>query len=105
MNFSNWQSMWKKEVVPLLDKFSQECWKSGPHFMSIMKVLHRPPGFRDKVVYINFFVMSARLTKFENCITYMVEPEISSLVFIFCFVCNPYPGCMAVMMTISEFSF
>ena len=83
MNFSNWQSMWKKGVVPLLHKFSQECWKSRSHFMSVMNVVHRPPGFRDKVIYINFFVMSARLTKFENCITYMAEPEISSLVFIF----------------------
>ena len=35
----------------------------------------------------------------------IVKPEISSLVFILCFVCNPYSGCMSVIMAILVFVF
>ena len=35
----------------------------------------------------------------------IVKPEISSLVFILCFVCSPYSGCMSVMMAILVFVF
>ena len=73
---------------------------------TVLKTAYRqPPGSHDKAIDMNFFVMPTSLTKFERGSTYMVESKISSLVLIFCFVCNSYPGCMAVRMTASVYSF
>ena len=88
-------------MASLLYKFLQACCRSDPHFMSVLKIVNKSPGSHDKVIYIIFFAMLTSLTKLQ----YMVEPEISSLVVILCFICNPYPGCISVKMTDQVFTF
>ena len=60
----------------------------------MVSVLYNVGGMLQ--MWSSFFACFDQVWKLQ----YMVEPEIKILVFILCFVCNPYPGCMAVMMTI-----
>ena len=53
-------------MVSLLYKCLQACCKCGPHYMSVLKIVHRPPGSPDEVIYMNFFVILKSLTKFER---------------------------------------
>ena len=53
-------------MVSLLYKFMQACCKTGSHFMTILKVVHKSLGSHDKVIYINFFVRPVSLTRFES---------------------------------------
>ena len=64
-----WTKRWSLCSISLIAKFLQLPCKSGPHFMSALKVVHRSPGSYNKVIYIIFFVMSASLTKFKSCNT------------------------------------
>ena len=73
-------------MVSLLYKLLKECCRAGFHFMSVLKIEHMSPSTHNKVIMIR--------------LQYMAEPEILSLVLILCFVCNQYPECIAVMMTI-----
>ena len=38
--------------------------------MSILKIVDKSQGSHDKVIYVNIFVMSTSLTKFQSCITW-----------------------------------
>ena len=51
----------------LLYKFLLACCKSGPNFISALKIVHRSPGSHDKIIHIIFFGTSTSLTKFESC--------------------------------------
>ena len=86
-------------MVSLLHYVLQAYCKSGLYFMSIHKIEGMSSSSHVKVIYINF--LSTNVYKFNQVskVQYIVEPEISSLVLIFCSVCNPFPGCMTVMIT------
>ena len=49
-----------------INKFLQACYSNGSHFMSVLKIIQRSPGSHDKVMYMNFFILPAILTKFES---------------------------------------
>ena len=66
MNYSNFHLIWNKKMVSLLYKFWQACYSNASHFMSVLKIIQRSPGSHDKVMYMNFFILPAILTKFES---------------------------------------
>ena len=80
-----WTKRWSLCSISLIAKFLQLPCKSGPHFMSTLKVVHRSPGSYNKVIYIIFFVMSASLTKFKSCNT-LQNLRYQVLVLILCFL-------------------
>ena len=53
-------------MVSLLYKFLQACYSNGSFFMSVLKIIQRSPGSHDKVIYLNFSIFPAILTKFES---------------------------------------
>ena len=55
MNYSNLHLMWKEKMVSLLYKLLQECFKSCPNFMSVLKIVHSSPGSHNKVICMIFF--------------------------------------------------
>ena len=59
-----------KMMVFLQSKFLQACYSSGPHIMSVLKLVHTSQGSHEKVIYTNFFLMPTTLTKFESCSTW-----------------------------------
>ena len=56
MNCSNLHLLWKKKIVSLLYKFLEECLKFGPHFVAVLKIVHRSPRSDDKVIYMNLLL-------------------------------------------------
>ena len=53
--FRTSHGMRSKSMVSLLCKFLQAYCKSGPNFMSVLKILHRPQGSYDKIIYMIIF--------------------------------------------------
>ena len=86
MNCSNLHLIWSYKMVSCLHKILKTFWTSSPHFMSVLKIVHRSPGSHDKVVYKVIF-----------CYAYKSNQVI--------IVYNQHPGCTAVMMTIYVFAF
>ena len=43
-------------MVSLLYKVLQACFKFGPHFMSVLKIVHRSPSSHNKVMYMNLLL-------------------------------------------------
>ena len=79
MNCSNLHLIWITKAVSLLYKLLQVCCRSGLHFISVPKIVHRSPGSHNKDIYMNFFFLLflffilfclLGLTKFESCSTW-----------------------------------
>ena len=52
-------------MVSLQYTLLQTCCRSRPHFMAVLKIVHRLPASHDKVIYMNFSLMSTNLTSLK----------------------------------------
>ena len=50
--------MWNNEKVPLVYKLLQARCKFGPHFMPVLKIVYRSLDSHDKVIHMNFFMLT-----------------------------------------------
>ena len=64
-------------MVSFLHIFLQTCFKSGPHFIPALKIVHRSPGSHNKVIYVNSFVLFLQvkpsLKVAEHARTYAIQ--------------------------------